>query len=159
MKVQGHINILQLLDARVASNCTIIITELMHFDLDTFLNKWIESKKGPLHIGMMEGFVFAIASGLAHMHNKKIMHRDLHSKNILIRIRGYVGGSLPLPTTCNGINPEEIKICDFGKAIAFDREIDRTKELGIGYTLPAGAPPTIAPEVRIFLQSILRVQT
>ena len=74
-------------------------------------------------------FVEQIASGLAHVHTKRIIHRDLHSGNVLVC--ASAGG------------PDSLQLTDFGFARAFNA--DSGKEVAMSTTIVGGCncPPEI----------------
>ena len=74
-------------------------------------------------------FVKQIASGLAHVHTKRIIHRDLHSGNVLVC--AAAGG------------PDSLQLTDFGLARAFNA--DSGKEVAMSTTIVGGCncPPEI----------------
>ncbi|MDP2924052.1 MAG: protein kinase [Candidatus Omnitrophota bacterium] len=92
---------------------------------DCNLGKYIDSKHN-LQLQTQLDIFIQVCEGLKHAHSKEIVHRDLHRKNILIKIS-------------NGI--EIVKLTDFGKARDF-AEIPITTSYA-----PWGAMEITAPEV------------
>ena len=72
-----------------------------------------------------------ILSGIAYLHSKNIVHRDLKLENILISDKEYVEGT--------GEEYYDIKIIDFGNARIFNKAITNNSIVGSSYY--------IAPEV------------
>jgi serine/threonine protein kinase len=85
--------------------------------------------------------IFAgISRGLAHMHGKKILHRDLHVGNILVQNQIEPYGDV------QDHQLQATKIADFGKAIEFDTSATSPCKT-LKATATCGAAHIIPPEV------------
>lgn len=91
------------------------------------INKYVQEHSGAITESIIRNFTRHILSGLAYLHSKKIIHRDIKGANLLVNASGVV------------------KLADFGLA----------KHLtGCGYDLSLkGTPHWMAPEV---LQAVMR---
>lgn len=121
-KLKPHNNIILPLSKILTFNGYIYyLLELADFNLE----KYIYSKQNlPLN-NQLDIFI-QVCEGLKYAHSKKIVHRDLHKKNILIKISGGI---------------EIVKLADFGKARDFT-EISITPSYA-----PWGLIEITAPEV------------
>lgn len=79
-------------------------------------------KTGPLPIGKVKAYGKQILEGLAYLHSKQIIHRDLKCQNIMLE------------------NEMNVKLIDFGASI----EIDGTQHTEMEFK---GSLPWTAPEV------------
>jgi serine/threonine protein kinase len=85
--------------------------------------------------------IFAgISRGLAHMHGKKILHRDLHLGNILVQNQIEPYGDV------QDYQLQATKIADFGKAIEFDTSATSPCK-SLKATATCGAAHILPPEV------------
>ncbi len=130
LKNLKHNNIVKLKDEYVDEYGTTLVLEY----LETSLRKFIEVRYAKKSSGLfppselliseslLKSFMYQIMSGLAYMHSKGVMHRDLKPDNVLLNRRG------------------ELKICDFG----FSRKLEPGRRI---YTQNVATLPYRAPEV------------
>ncbi len=86
------------------------------------LKEYIENSDKVPSITTVIDIVIQILEGLSHAHEKKVIHKDIKSQNILL-----------------GIN-KEVKITDFGIADVLEDDVTKTQSL-------MGTPQYVAPEV------------
>ncbi len=96
----NHINIVKVYDVGRHDNIYYIVMEY----IDGITLKEAIKKRGMLSNEEVLGVAIQIASGLAHAHENKIVHRDIKPQNILITSRG------------------EVKVTDFGIARATNKD-------------------------------------
>ena len=88
-------------------------------------------KKGPIKEKYAQFFFFQLANGLRYLYQKKIFHRDLKPKNILLTN-----------------NTTVIKIADFGFAKRTDQETNLKSHKQVDlYETICGSPLYMAPEI------------
>ena len=129
------------------SNNIILVTELMDCNLRTYLSK------GRLSTSIEVSLCKDVASGLAYIHSRNIIHRDLCDDNILLKL----------------IDPEPIaKISDFGISKLIDpSKLSSYTTLGgrIGYLPPEAAQGKYDQSFDIFsfgvimLRMVCRLET
>jgi hypothetical protein len=112
----------------------LIVTELCTGDLMGLLTS------SPEYRGCNDGQLFLslaaqIANGMAFLHQKGVIHRDLKPHNVLVKPTGVCGDAAPI--VC--------KLCDFGIA-AITQSIDSISEQR-QRTIQMGSPAYMAPEV------------
>ena len=125
MKELHHPNILALKEAMHGAQNVYMITECIECDLFEFL----EANQHLINDNIVSVVLREIATGLAHVHANRVVHRDLKSENILVEFTAHASRH----------NQITIKICDFGMCI-FGPET--TSILGEF----AGSPGFFAPE-------------
>ena len=103
LKSFHHPNIVQHLstDKHPSSGSTILVTELMDCNLRSYLSGIEESLTSHCQVSLSKD----VASGLAYIHSRQIIHRDLCGDNILLKL------SQPVPIA---------KISDFGMSRLLD---------------------------------------
>ena len=92
---QGHPHIVKLIDGLCTPFWAAIVFELATENLHQF------ARRQPLHVvpwAIMCPVAHHIASGLAHMHSKQVIHRDLHGRNVLL---AQQPGGLPRAVLCD----------------------------------------------------------
>lgn len=92
LKYLKHPNIVELKSILRTQNHLQIIFEFCEWDL----GRYIKENDGYIPYTQVISFTRQILSGLAYMHAKKVMHRDIKPQNILVNAK------------------REIKLCDFG---------------------------------------------
>ena len=114
-----HPNIVQHLstDEHPISGSTILVTELMDCNLRTYLSGLgEESLTSHCQLSLFKD----VASGLAYIHSRQIIHRDLCGDNVLLRL------SEPVPVA---------KISDFGMSRLLDPSQMSSTLTGIGHRM------------------------
>jgi hypothetical protein len=132
----SHPNIVSLLwHGRDERKCHMIM-ELMDGDLYSLMQERLEecgSNGPPFSISEAVHIMLQVAEGMHFLHEKQIVHRDLKSRNILIK---------HMKATEVGIKYVHAKVADFG--------LSRTKEKSMTYsnqTLNQGTTRWMAPEM------------
>jgi serine/threonine protein kinase len=115
----NHPNILRFLDVGKHSRPYIVMEYLEGKTLDKMM-----SKIRPLPISDAVQIARQVCGALAHMHEQKIMHRDLKPQNIMI------------------CNDGSLRIMDFGIA----KSIDMRRITFAGFSPAMGTPDYMAPE-------------
>ena len=96
-----HPNIIQMLDEfQLENDAEVFITELMSTDLYTYLNKLKASGKPGFDLFKLRDWMAQILTGLQHLHDIGMIHRDVKLDNVLIDIESDI-----------------VKLADFGIAI------------------------------------------
>ena len=114
-----HPNIVQHLstDEHPMSGSTILVTELMDCNLRSYLSGLgEESLTNHCQLSLSKD----MASGLAYIHSRQIIHRDLCGDNVLLRL------SQPVPTA---------KISDFGMSRLLDRSQISSTLTAVGHRM------------------------
>jgi len=110
----GHPNIIGLLDCFVSAFYVVLVMPLASESM------YHHIPKVNVTLDYAKHFLRQIASGIAHMHSKSIMHRDLHSGNVLVVSAGGVSPA----SSVGGVSPAEawpcVQLADFGLACKFD---------------------------------------
>lgn len=118
-KANGNTNVSSIFDAEIFDEQIILISE---YALDGSLAEWLKKRNGIApSIETAIKMVCGILSGLAHLHSKQIIHRDVKPANILLY------GEIP-------------KLTDFG----ISRVIRSTA--AANQSLVAGTPAYMSPE-------------
>jgi len=109
-----HNNLLTTLDHFELNNKNYIITELARFDLLQYLRL-----KGGLRETLVRRIFYELTSGIDHLHQNGLVHRDIKCENLLISTDGTV------------------KVADFGFARSIgDNELSTTYCGSTAYTAP-----------------------
>ena len=120
-RMQGHENIIRLRDGVCNPYWIAIVTDLAHTNLASYMKN--DTARGglvpplsggiapPLSGGIVPTFFAAqilhqIACGLDHVHGRRVIHRDLHASNILLRRDGTAA------------------LCDFGISVFLKEDGD-----------------------------------
>jgi len=65
-----------------------MVMEYMEMDLKDAMER--DNKKNPFSQSELKGMIFQILSGIDHIHNKWLLHRDLKTSNILVHRSGRI---------------------------------------------------------------------
>ncbi|KAG0597872.1 hypothetical protein M758_12G027000 [Ceratodon purpureus] len=130
-----HPNIVSLLGYTRDTRKCYMIMELMDEDLFSLMHERLEGGNGgpPFSISEALHMLLQVAEGVLFLHEKQIVHRDLKSRNILVK---------RMKATEVGIMNVHVKVADFG--------LSRTKEKSRTYstqTLNQGTARWMAPEM------------
>ena len=82
-----HVNLLTTLEHFQLNNKSYIITELARFDLLQYLRL-----KGGLRETLARRIFYELISGINHLHQNGLVHRDIKCENLLISTDGTVKG-------------------------------------------------------------------
>jgi serine/threonine protein kinase len=134
-RICGSTNTVAIFDVYWSPYYSAILMELCGESLRALCNRR-QAAFGDKPVASMFG---DISRGLAHMHDKKVLHRDLHVGNIL------VDNTIKPKGEVKEHQLKAAKIADFGKAIEFDTSSSPGKFLKA--TATCGAPYIIPPEV------------
>lgn len=133
LQAMTHTNIVEVKTLIETPKCPIMVMEYLKDFIP--LKNFIE-ENFPLSQNAIEEIFIQIASAVTHLHERKIIHRDLHISNVLIH-----------PETL------KIKIIDFGLAKrvnlcfkSFDTIITAQKDEVIDMSTPTGLPAYRPPE-------------
>lgn len=107
-----------------------VVTELCQGTLESYVNG---TYNGP-RFQNERNILFQVTNGLAHLHSKRIVHRDIKPTNILVHVPIYRYGPMP-----------QIKLADFGVAKAINS--NREDYTNTSATNPNGTEGWMAPEV------------
>ncbi|KAJ4760038.1 Mitogen-activated protein kinase kinase kinase YODA [Rhynchospora pubera] len=113
-----HPNIVQYYGSEITEDRFYIYLEYVH---PGSINKYVRQHYGAMTESVVRNFTRHILNGLAYLHSKKIMHRDIKGANLLVDAKGVV------------------KLADFGMA-------KRLSEAAPNLSLK-GTPYWMAPEV------------
>lgn len=94
-----HVNIIQLKDVIWSQGKLFLLFECLHTDLNCYIESLPNEKFLPQE--EIKSLMFQLLSGLAYIHSKKVIHRDLKPHNLLLDKQGG------------------LKIADFGLARTF----------------------------------------
>lgn len=124
LRTLEHPNIVQYLGSEIIEDRFCIYLEYVH---PGAINKYVKEHCGALTESVVRNFTRHILSGLAYLHSKKTVHRDIKGANLLVDASGVV------------------KLADFGLAKHLSAH---SNDLSL-----KGSPHWMAPEV---LQAVLR---
>ncbi|KAH6765039.1 mitogen-activated protein kinase kinase kinase 5 [Perilla frutescens var. hirtella] len=119
-----HQNIVQYYGCEIVEDRFCIYLEYVH---PGSINKYVQENSGAMTESIIRNFTRHILSGLAYLHSKKTIHRDIKGANLLVNASGVV------------------KLADFGLA-------KHLTGCGVNLSLK-GTPHWMAPEV---LQAVMR---
>jgi serine/threonine protein kinase len=108
----------------------ILVSELMSMDLFKYLEEQGVSRGSPLSLLVAIDIMLQIGRAMAYLHQKKMMHQDLKSQNVLIDIVSNKNLVLARSSL-------HVKVTDFGLSKLQDRFT----------TLHVGSTPWMAPEL------------
>jgi len=106
-----HPNVVRFIGYTYKETRNVIVTELMSKDLRTYLDEKKEASRGrqpPLSLLLAINIMVQIADGMNHLHESGMMHRDLKSSNVLVKVVDDQDGS-PL-----SFSHVQVKLTDFG---------------------------------------------
>jgi hypothetical protein len=111
----NHKNLIKLygivLNSSTSNNIVMMVTELApHGSLLNFLRDIKDRKKKYLAMPLLYSYIFQVASGMEYLESKKLIHRDLACRNLLL------------------FTKEQIKICDFGMTRSVENGFYTMKE-------------------------------
>jgi serine/threonine protein kinase len=125
-----HPNVVQFIGYAIKGTQHILVSEVMSMDLFKYLKEQGVSRGSPLSLLVAIDIMLQVARAMDYLHQKKVMHRDLKSKNVLIDIISNKN----LVLTRSSLH---VKVTDFGLSKLQDRFT----------TLRVGSTPWMAPEV------------
>ncbi len=125
-----HPNVVRFIGYAIKGTQHILVSELMSMDLFKYLKERGVSRGSPLSLLVAIDIMLQIGRAMAYLHQKKVMHRDLKSKNVLMDIVSNKNLAL-------GRSSLHVKVTDFGLSKLQDRFT----------TLRVGSTPWMAPEV------------
>ncbi|KAH8936751.1 hypothetical protein BDL97_17G100800 [Sphagnum fallax] len=125
-----HPNVVRFIGYASTGTQHILVSEVMSMDLFKYLKEQGVSRGSPLSLLVAIDIMLQIARAMDYLHQKKVMHRDLKSKNVLIDIISNKNLAL-------GRSSLHVKVTDFGLSKLQDRFT----------TLRVGSTPWMAPEV------------
>jgi protein phosphatase 1L len=106
-----HPNVVRFIGYTHKETRNVIVTELMSKDLRTYLDEKKEAsgeRQPPLALLLAINIMQQIADGMNHLHESGVMHRDLKSENVLVKVVDDQDGS-PLSSSL-----VQVKLTDFG---------------------------------------------
>ena len=133
----SHPNILSLYCYAFNSRSCSLVVELMDDDLYNFIEEKmgeVETLTAPFDILEAVGIMLQIAEGMHYLHNNKIVHRDLKSGNVLVKLVKAEGEF--------DVDYVHARVADFG--------LSKTKEMSHTFsaqTLNTGTTRWMAPEL------------
>ena len=90
MKDINHPNIIKLIDIKIKPNFVYIITEYCNGgNMEQFFEKYLEVNNKALPEEIVQNLMRQIIEALRYLYNKKIMHRFINLKHILINYENY----------------------------------------------------------------------
>jgi serine/threonine protein kinase len=81
-----HPNVVRFIGYAIKGTQHILVSELMSMDLFKYLKEQGASRGSPLSLLVSTDIMLQIARAMDYLHQKKVMHRDLKSKNVLMDI-------------------------------------------------------------------------
>ena len=131
LNLQGHPNVIRLRDYFYSPYFAVIVMEEMEESVHSALRS--RSLTGGLQPDIARYISKMLARGVAHMHGRQFLHRDLHTGNVLLSLaRG------PL-TACSQVR--DVCVADFGQSC--DAHGDRTN---VRRSARRGAQQILPPE-------------
>ena len=113
--MRGHRNIVELCDVVVGESRddVFLVFEYCEHDMSTLMHQFARNRHEPnskmFTVGALKRLMLGLAAGVAHLHARSIIHRDLKMANLLYTSRGT------------------IKIADFGMARWMPQPVSRAK--------------------------------
>jgi tRNA A-37 threonylcarbamoyl transferase component Bud32 len=106
-----HPNVVRFVGYTYKEALDVIVTELMSKDLRTYLDEKKEAsreRQPPLSLLLAINIMVQIADGMKHLHESGVVHRDLKSNNVLVKVVDDQDGS---PLSSSHL---QVKLTDFG---------------------------------------------
>jgi hypothetical protein len=113
-----HPNVVRFIAYVVDKDQHVIVSELMQMDLRKYLDEFNKGGDGSARgLPLFEAvdIMLQIAQGMRYLHDERMMHRDLKSKNVLVRV------------SSSGL---QVKVTDFGLAKLTDNSRYTTRDVG-----------------------------
>ena len=110
--LSGQQGIIQILDAYVSPWYCVYVVEYFDADLDHFTRHLDEM---PLNEKAAASIVIQLSEGLAVMHGKGLIHRDIHNKNVLVKYK-----SSSVTASSVSLQSIKVKLADFGKVTSVE---------------------------------------
>ena len=82
LKELTHPNVVALREVIHTNRKLVLVFEFLEFDLKKYMSGF--SREQGLDPRIVQGFTYQLLRGIAHCHEKKILHRDLKPQNLLI---------------------------------------------------------------------------
>jgi hypothetical protein len=122
-----HPNVVRFIAYVVDKGQHVIVSELMQMDLRKYLDEFNkggdESPRGRPLLEAVD-IMLQIAQGMRYLHDERVMHRDLKSKNVLVNVIPSTNSRVPSSVL-------EVKVTDFGLAkLKTDNSRYTTKGVG-----------------------------
>ena len=134
LKELNHKNVVRLEDIKVTNTDYYLVTEYCNGGtLTDCLGKYIQKNGHPFTEEIVQYLMRQIVDGLAYLHHKNIIHRDLKLDNILVQFNSQEDKENLNMMNCN------LKIIDFGFAAHLGK-------LNKCYSL-LGSPPNMDPKI------------
>lgn len=86
LKDLNHPNVLRLLDVQICSTNLYLVFEHLDFDL----KKLLDEHRNGLPANLVKSYMWQLLHGLAYCHARRILHRDLKPKNLLVDKMGNI---------------------------------------------------------------------
>ena len=132
MKQLDHPNIIKLYDdIRTNDKYYLIIEYCNGGSLLDLLNQYKKKYKRSFSIKLVQYFMKQIIEGLAYIHSKNIIHRDIKLVNILVKFRNILKKNKTESININDLEESDffsstIKIIDFGVSIKLENGLAKT---------------------------------
>ncbi len=121
-----HPNVVRFIAHVVDEDQHVIVSELMQMDLRKYLDEFNKGGDGsPRGLPLVEAvdIMLQIAQGMRYLHDGRMMHRDLKSKNVLVNV-------IPGPDSRVFSSVLQVKVADFGLAKLTDSSRYTTRDVG-----------------------------
>ncbi|XP_044756286.1 cyclin-dependent kinase 2-like [Coccinella septempunctata] len=86
LKNLKHSSIVELLDVMYSTDKLYLVFEFLDLDL----KKYMDRSKGPLNKELIRSYMKQLVDGMAYLHTRTILHRDLKPQNLLIDKEGHI---------------------------------------------------------------------
>jgi serine/threonine protein kinase len=84
LKKMDHPNIIKLFNIEYGLNKIFFSFEFLPYDLEKYINEKYKQTGNNIPENQIKLIMFQLLSGLGYLHSKRVLHRDLKPKNILI---------------------------------------------------------------------------